>query len=84
MSYTNTQKIAAIVRWQTSLPVHPLTCKMDSSILLPFETSDNPKQVQLKCPTCYYIQPHVPEVIYTCGDTKITYSDKNNINHKGR
>lgn len=58
---TNKEIIQIVKDYQANNTYHPLTCGIDSShILKPVEEND---KVILICPTCFYKQYWIPEVI---------------------
>jgi hypothetical protein len=80
---TNKEIIEAVIHWQTKLPVHQMTCKNDSQILIPKEDSEIDKVI-LVCLDCDYIQTWIPKVVRTCRDNKkvtITTKSMESIAH---
>ncbi len=61
---TNDEIIAKITAWQSAGFVHELTCGNDSThaALVPVEDGG---VVVLVCPTCKYVQTHIPPVCLT-------------------
>jgi hypothetical protein len=60
---TNSEIIAAVVRWQTDSRLHPLTCgnhDQDSEPLIPIE---NGGRVILQCPKCAFRQAAIPDAV---------------------
>jgi hypothetical protein len=76
--------IKAVVKWQSLKCVHPLTCGNNSCHQLLIAVRNCKEEVYLICLDCDYTQDHIPEVVMNCLDLKITYSDKNNIEHLRR
>jgi len=61
----NIEMINAIVYWQKSKDVHPLTCGNDSNHGLLFPGIDEETNtVVLSCPNCNYVQRFIPEIVF--------------------
>jgi len=72
MHLSNVETIKAIVYWQTSGNVHPLTCGNNSSHqpLLPAINTDT-NEVVLACFDCNYVQEVIPECVLSYYNEKI-------------
>lgn len=78
---TTDEIIAAVIKWQSLRVVHPLTCGKNSSHQKLIAVRNCNDDAYLICLDCDYTQNHIPEVVMNCLDLKVTYSDKNNIEH---
>ena len=66
----NSEIIRMVRIWQNAEIVHPLTCgkNSDHSILKAVEEDGT---VVLKCPSCDYIQTHIPNFVIRYGQAYI-------------
>ncbi len=60
---TAIEKIKKVTDWQTCDYVHELTCGNDSNHQLLEALYTGTLGVYLSCPTCGYVQLHIPEIV---------------------
>jgi len=71
------ETIQRIKEWQACDYVHSLTCGNDSSheLLIP-EYNSKDDSVQLRCPSCDYIQTNIPDAVLKVDIKELTKENK--------